>query len=279
MREQVKPISIQKLKEGTLSNDEADLLAVEEPLEIRIGYGPEKERIQKSISVTMRTPGHDHELAVGFLFTEGIISSFSDVAGIRHCEDVGKDETGNIIRIELKPSVHVDMVKLQRHFYTTSSCGVCGKSSLEAISNECQPIQSELKVSNELISAAPEKLRSAQTVFAHTGGIHATGTFDSKGELIMLREDVGRHNAFDKVVGACLMKGILPLSHHFILVSGRVSFELVQKALMSGVPVMVAVGAPSSLAVKLAQEFNLTLLGFVKPDQFNVYCHAGRVGV
>ncbi|MEM7108168.1 MAG: formate dehydrogenase accessory sulfurtransferase FdhD [Bacteroidota bacterium] len=277
MQEQIKSISIQKLKAGVPFEDKADLLAVEEPLEIRIGYGQARERIQKSISVTMRTPAHDHELALGFLFSEGIIQSFDDIEGIRHCEDVGKEETGNIVRVELRPTVQINTAKLQRHFYTTSSCGVCGKSSLEAISNQCKPIQSKLQVSHEVVLAAPPKLRSSQTVFAHTGGIHATGLFDAKGQLIMLREDVGRHNAFDKVIGACLAKGMVPLSDYLVLVSGRASFELAQKAVMAGLPIMAAVGAPSSLAVQLAQRFRLTLMGFLKQSTLNIYNNANRV--
>ncbi len=277
MQNQVKPTTIHKLRDGALSYDQPDLLAVEEPLEIRIGYGPENDRSQKSISVTMRTPGHDHELALGFLFSEGIIHHFQDVEGIRHCEDVGKEETGNIVRVELKPDLSVDFKKIERHFYTTSSCGVCGKSSLDAISVACSPIDSTLSIPSDLINAAPKKLSEAQAVFAHTGGIHATGLFDDKGQLLMLREDVGRHNAFDKVIGGCLMKNMLPLNNHFAVVSGRASFELVQKAVMAQAPIMVAVGAPSSLAVDLADKFKQTLIGFAKNDRFNIYCGDQRI--
>lgn len=277
MKEQVTSVTIKKVTERGYSEAQPDLLAVEEPLEIRIGYGLETNREQKSLSVTMRTPGHDHELALGFLYTEGIIASFDDVEGIRYCEDVGKEESGNIVRVELKPFVKIDFNKLQRHFYTTSSCGVCGKSSLEAISASCSRITSELKVSRAVLVASPEKLRSSQTVFAHTGGIHAAGLFNTSGELILLREDVGRHNALDKVIGACLMKNIVPLKNHFLLVSGRLSFELVQKAVMSGIPLMAAVGAPSSLAVELARDFGLTLVGFLKEVSFNAYTGAERI--
>ncbi|MEM9857918.1 MAG: formate dehydrogenase accessory sulfurtransferase FdhD [Bacteroidota bacterium] len=277
MQDQLKSANILKFKDGQSFPVEPDLLAVEEPLEIRIGYGPVSRREQKSLSVTMRTPGHDHELALGFLFTEGIIQSFNDIEGIRHCEEVGKEERGNIIRIELKPFIHLDFGKLERHFYTTSSCGVCGKSSLEAISISCSVINSKLKIQNEHLTSAPDKLRSAQKVFTYTGGIHATGLFNGDGELIMLREDVGRHNAFDKLVGACLMKGLLPLDTYFILVSGRVSFELVQKAVRSGVPLLAAIGAPSTLAVELAERFEQTLIGFLKPTIYNVYNASKRI--
>ncbi|MEM9390879.1 MAG: formate dehydrogenase accessory sulfurtransferase FdhD [Bacteroidota bacterium] len=279
MLEQVKSVSIDKITQTGANCNVPDLLAVEEPLEIRIGYGPEAHREQKSLSVTMRTPGYDHELALGFLYTEGVITSFDNVEGIRHCQDPDKQETDNIIRVELIPEVVLDFNKLQRHFYTTSSCGVCGKSSLEAISKVCEPIQSELEVSSKIIRQAPELLNISQTTFRHTGGIHATGLFNAKGDLIILREDVGRHNALDKVLGAAIMKGMIPLKESFILVSGRASFELVQKAVMAGVPLMAAVGAPSSLAVQLASELGLTLIGFLKEDIFNVYAGSERVKI
>ncbi|MEM6358902.1 MAG: formate dehydrogenase accessory sulfurtransferase FdhD [Bacteroidota bacterium] len=277
MLEQVKSVSIDKITQTDANCNVSDLLAVEEPLEIRIGYGPESHREQKSLSVTMRTPGYDHELALGFLYTEGVITSFDNVEGIRHCQDLGKEETGNVVRVELRPEVLLDFNKLQRHFYTTSSCGVCGKSSLESISKVCEPIQSELETPPKIICQALELLNISQTTFKHTGGIHATGLFNAKGDLIILREDVGRHNALDKVLGAAIMKGMIPLKDYFILVSGRASFELVQKAVMAGVPLLAAVGAPSSLAAQLASELGLTLIGFLKEDRFNIYSRPERV--
>ncbi|HMP99542.1 MAG TPA: formate dehydrogenase accessory sulfurtransferase FdhD, partial [Cyclobacteriaceae bacterium] len=213
-----------------------DLLAVEEPLEIRLGYGPANLREQKSLSVTMRTPGHDYELASGFLFTEGIVSNFNEIESIKYCEDTGKqEEKENVLRVELRPEVKIDFEKLQRHFYTSSSCGVCGKSSIDSVKQQCASIQSDLKVKRDVIYALPDKLREKQLVFEHTGGLHASALFNAEGEMILLREDVGRHNALDKVIGAMLFKNEIPLSDYILLVSGRVSFELVQKATMSGI--------------------------------------------
>lgn len=254
------------------------MLAVEEPLEIRLGYGPANQREQKSLSVTMRTPGHDYELAAGFLFTEGIIQSFTQIESIKYCVDTGKqEEQDNIVRAELKPEVIIDFEKLQRHFYTSSSCGVCGKSSIDAVKQQCQLLQSDLKVSEKIIHSLPEKLRKAQLVFEHTGGLHASALFSAQGEMILLREDVGRHNALDKVIGAMLFKNELPLSNYMLLVSGRASFELVQKATMAGIPALAAVGAPSSLAVELAKESGMTLIGFLREHRFNIYTGEQRV--
>lgn len=255
-----------------------DLLALEEPLEIRIGYGDPGGRQQKSLSVTMRTPGHDFELAVGFLFTEGIIYSYQQVESIKYCEDVGRqEEKENVVRVELKPDVKFDFQKLQRNFYTTSSCGVCGKSSIEAVSQHCSVIPITWKIQPEVIHQLPDTLRKAQQVFEYTGGLHASGLFTMDGKLDLLREDVGRHNALDKVIGAMLVKNQIPLHNAVLLVSGRASFELVQKAAMAGIPVLAAVGAPSSLAVQLASDCDMTLLGFVRDNRFNVYSTPERV--
>ncbi len=271
MKTAVEPIQIKKV--GTAGvESKADLLAVEEPLEIRLGFGPMNERQQQSLSVTMRTPGHDFELAVGFLFTEGVIKSIDQVESVKYCQTVKPEELENVVRVELKQEVHLDYKKFQRHFYTSSSCGVCGKSSMEAVKIQCSSIISTFNVSKELIHQLPGKLREAQHVFEHTGGLHASALFTEKGELIILREDVGRHNALDKVIGAMLFKKDIPLSNVILLVSGRASFELVQKAAMAGIPILAAVGAPSSLAVSLAKETGMTLLGFVRDGGFNVYC-------
>lgn len=255
-----------------------DLIAVEEPLEIRIGFGKEGQREQRSISVTMRTPGHDFELALGFLFTENIISAYDEVISIRYCQDAGKqEERENVVRVELSPEVQVDFKKIERHFYTSSSCGVCSKTSIDAVKTGCPVLHSSLKVDENIIHQAPAILRREQQVFEYTGGLHAAGLFSQQGELIIMREDVGRHNALDKLVGAALVKQMVPLADYFVLVSGRASFELVQKSLMAGIPLMAAVGAPSSLAVALATDFNMTLLGFVRNHSFNVYCGRERL--
>lgn len=275
----VKPIEIIKVNADG-SRVTPDLVAVEEPLEIRIGFGTLGDRQQKSLSVTMRTPGHDYELATGFLITEGIINTFDQIESIKYCEDVGRqEEKENVVRLELKPDVHFDLKKLQRNFYTTSSCGVCGKSSIEAVHVACTPINDSIQVDKEMIHGLPDKLREAQQIFEHTGGLHAVGLFDLKGKPLLTREDVGRHNAMDKIVGACLFKKEIPLSNSIIMVSGRASFELVQKALRAGAPIMAAVGAPSSLAISLAKDLGMTLLGFVKGGSFNIYSGAQRVGL
>ena len=252
-----------------------DVLAVEEPLEIRIIHPSIGET---TISVTMRTPGNDAELAIGFLYGEGIIRSSEDVvrAGKRVRAACGKE---NIVVIELAESCSPDLGKLTRHFYTTSSCGVCGKASIEAI--EVLPV-GELPVGNlrlkaETIHEFPARIAASQELFERTGGLHAAALFTFDGDLVELREDVGRHNAMDKLIGSLVRKGDLPASERIIMVSGRASFELVQKAVMAGVPVMAAVGAPSSLAVELASRFGMTLIGFVRDHRFNVYTKPIRV--
>ncbi len=259
---------------------ESDLLAVEEPMEVRLGYGKGANRKQKTVSVTMRTPGHDFELAVGFLYTEGILSSKDEVDHIRYCFDESDQEQENIVRVELREDVEPDLDGLERNFYMTSSCGVCGKASIESIetTKNCPILPKENPVvSADWIQSLPEQLRQAQLVFEHTGGLHAVGLFSSTGELLYMREDVGRHNAFDKTVGAAFLEGRLPLSDSVALVSGRASFELVQKAIMGGIPIMAAIGAPSSLAAQLASDFNLSLVGFLKSDRMNLYTAKQRI--
>lgn len=269
--------NIQKISDSGIESH-PDLVAIEEPLEIRIGFGLLHNRQQRSLSVTMRTPGHDFELAVGFLFTEGIIQNFNQIESVKYCEDGGKQEQkGNIVRVELKPEVKIDFEKLQRHFYTTSSCGVCGKTSIEAVKVNCIQQSDSLTIPSDVIHTLPEKLRKSQQVFEYTGGLHASALFDSNGSLVLLREDVGRHNALDKIVGAMLFKNELPLSSYMLIVSGRASFELVQKAAVAGIPVLAAVGAPSSLAVQLAKDVGMTLLGFVRDKRFNVYSGDHRI--
>lgn len=267
------------VKVNGAATERLDLLAVEEPLEIRLGHGPAGNRQQIQLSVTMRTPGHDFELVLGFLFTEGIIHRYEEVAGIHYCQDLEQQQTKeNVVRVELSADARPDLKRLQRNFYTTSSCGVCGKSSIEAIEAICPPLTAEhFTIAEELIHQAPEALLQAQLVFKHTGGLHAAGLFDPSGKLLLWREDVGRHNALDKLIGAGLAQDRLPLQNRFVLLSGRLSFELVQKGLMAGLSVMAAVGAPSSLAVSLALQYNMTLLGFVRDKKFNIYSGNQRV--
>jgi FdhD protein len=258
-----------------------DLVVSEEPLEIRLGYGPEDDRQQLSLSVTMRTPGNDEALCLGFLYTEGIINSMDEVISVKYCEDLGRNEgMENLMRVELKPSVEISSEQFKRNFYTTSSCGVCGKASIEAIKVSCEALSSiRIQVEKEVLYKLPDLLRASQDVFKYTGGLHASGLFDVQGKLIAQHEDVGRHNALDKLIGSGLIKGSLPFSNSILVLSGRISFELVQKALRAGIQIIAAVGAPSSLAVNLAEEFGMTLVGFLKTDRFNIYTGKERVMV
>jgi FdhD protein len=244
-----------------------DVVAVEEPLEIRLGYtDARKGRVHKSISITMRTPGDDINLACGFLYSESIISDLNAIDAI-------DDKTDNVIRIELKNDIVFDIARIERHFYTTSSCGVCGKASLEALSTSGYDaiLDNSFTLSRKLLCNLGVKLREQQTLFRQTGGCHATATFNQAGDIVAVTEDVGRHNAMDKLIGSLLRARQLPVSDMGIIVSGRASFELMQKALVAGCPMLVAVGAPSSLAIELAQEFNITLVGFLRSTGFNIY--------
>jgi FdhD protein len=252
---------------------QSDVLAVEEPLEIRLSCHVDGRRVHRAVSVTMRTPGHDSELAVGFLFTEGIVSTPEQVADVRPCGN------GNVVCVDLRPGVAVDLARLERHFYTTSSCGVCGKASIHAVhvAPQYRAPAGQPVVEAAVIGRLPEALRARQAIFDQTGGLHASALFDVSGNLLCLREDVGRHNALDKVIGERCLAGHVPLSKCVLLVSGRASFELVQKAAVAGIPVLAAVGAPSSLAVSLASEHGLTVMGFVRADRFNVYSGVERV--
>ncbi len=259
---------------SVIRSEANDALAVEEPLEIRLLFGPVTNKEKKSISVTMRTPGNDAELALGFLFTEGIISGMDQVESIQPLQTIFQNQLiENIILVALPPSTKVDLSKLERHFYTSSSCGVCGKTSIEAVQHNLPPMlpQQKPQFSSKIIHLLPKRLKHAQTVFRSTGGLHAAAFFDTYGNLKLLREDIGRHNAMDKLIGASIRNGYPSLEEGIVLVSGRASFELVQKALMAGIPAMAAVGAPSSLAVELARENGMALLGFVRDDRFNIY--------
>lgn len=255
-----------------------DLVAIEEPLEIRLGIGPLNKREQFSLSVTMRTPGHDKELAIGFLYTEGIIANLDEINSVEYCQTTKPDERENVIRVELTPSVEVNQQKFSRHFYTSSSCGVCGKSSIEAI-DYLVPTANEPfgSIEADIVRRLPESLKKAQKVFEHTGGIHACGLFNQKGELLVLREDVGRHNAVDKLVGALVLKKDIPASQSVLVLSGRISFELVQKAARAGIQFIAAIGAPSSLAIDMAKKHQITMVGFLKNSSFNIYSGKERI--
>jgi FdhD protein len=255
-------VKIQKWERGSKRNL-FDQVASEEPLEIRVNG--------KSISVTMRTPGNDKELAAGFLYTEGIIRSPKDILEIVGCQNPKSELDENTINVFLKHGVAFDPSKLTRHFYTSSSCGVCGKASLEAVRQNFKPVKSKFKISRKVLCGLPEKLRGSQETFEKTGGLHASALFDSKGKLVVLREDVGRHNALDKVVGWGLLNKKIPFKNLCLLVSGRVSFELMQKALAGGIPLVAAIGAPSSLAVSMARENGQTLVGFLRNKGMNAY--------
>ena len=272
----VKKAEIIKVKDNQ-SFSYSDDIAVEEPLEIRITYGTKEQKQSKNISVTMRTPGHDEELAAGFLFTEGIISGDQQISKVVHHQTECSRNQENIIIAELIDDFIPQLMKTDRNFYTTSSCGVCGKGSIESI-RTVSPFNNTDKedciLSLEILYQLSDKLRSFQSNFSTTGGIHASGMFDLSGNLLALREDVGRHNALDKLIGHALFTQQLPLKDKILVLSGRASFELIQKAAMAGISVVVAIGAPSSLAVDLAKEFDITLLGFLRDNRFNIY-HSG----
>jgi FdhD protein len=249
--------------DGDGSSSLQDLLAIEEPLEIRLG--------DHTVSITMRTPGHDTELATGFLYTEGILSNTRQIRRIQASK--------NVVSVDLNPDVELDLERLRRNFYTTSSCGVCGKASIEALHVQGCPVlpRNGLVISPAAIHRLPHVLRGDQRVFDRTGGLHGAALFDAEGNLTLVREDVGRHNAVDKLIGSEFLAGHLPLSEKLLLVSGRASFELTQKAVMAGIPILAAVGAPSSLAVETARRFNMTLLGFVRDGRFNIYSGSSRI--
>jgi FdhD protein len=257
---------------GLQQADEIDILAIEEPLEIRVSFFQNGSLSTVGISVTMRTPGDDDSLALGFLYTEGILDKFNNVRSIEFPQE-------NIVCINLNDSVEFDLKNLQRNFYTTSSCGVCGKASIEAIHvlNKHVAAKKEIKINRSVICKSPSILLESQRTFEKTGGLHASAILDIKGKLILLKEDVGRHNALDKVIGTAFQSNLLPFDEHFLLLSGRASFELVQKAILAGIQVIAAIGAPSSLAVELAETNNITLIGFLRNDRFNIYCGGNRI--
>lgn len=257
---------LQRCTGNGASDPMPDLLAVEEPLEIRVRG--------RAISVTMRTPGHDDELAAGFLLTEGVIAGAADILVMEPC---ARNEFDNVINVTLAPDVHVDFESLTRHVFAGSSCGLCGKATIDAITRRLPAARPGPVVAATIILKLPEQLRAAQETFAHTGGLHAAGLCSAEGELLIVREDIGRHNAVDKVIGRALLDQQLPLDKHILLVSGRASFEIMQKALAAGIAIVAAVSAPSSLAVDFAQDSKQTLIGFLRDGRMNVYTHPDRV--
>ncbi|MBH97904.1 MAG: sulfurtransferase FdhD [Rhodospirillaceae bacterium] len=278
-RQSVKRFSIDRIGVGAGKLD--DYVATEEPLEIRLAYTSptDGERVEQSISITMRTPGNDRELAIGFLFSEGIVTRKRDVFSVAPCGPPSPNGLINVVRVELSDDVDVDLNRLERHFYTSSSCGVCGKSSLEAVAvqGHYDLHDLDLTINAQQLGHIPGALAKKQAVFKQTGGLHACGLFDASGNVIEIREDVGRHNAFDKLVGQALQADEIPLDQYGVIVSGRASFELMQKAMMAGLPLLAAVGAPSSLAIELAEEFGMTLVGFLKENKLNIYTRADRI--
>jgi FdhD protein len=247
-----------------------DYLAAEEPLEIRVGDDP--------LSVTMRTPGHDRELAAGFLFTEGLIQHHEQILKLETAEPHDGTNRGNVIKAELAPEAAPDFAKMKRHFFAASSCGICGKASIDSVRSRLLAAPNpDFRLDAEILIRLPDALRDSQDVFQRTGGLHAAALFDRHGKLRVLREDIGRHNAVDKVIGWALLEGGVPLSESVLLVSGRGGFEIVQKAIVAGVPVVASVSAPSSLAVQLARELHLTLIGFLRGRRFVIYAGDERM--
>jgi FdhD protein len=270
---------VQRVRAGKVERGQ-DSLAVEEPLEIRLGYVVDGRRRVDSLCVTMRTPGHDLDLAAGFLFTENVIRSPAEIENIAHCVGTGAQEAAcNTVRVDLVDGVTFDLERLRRNFYASSSCGVCGKASLEALKIISGPMleANGFRITEPVVHSLPGVLHTRQIVFQQTGGLHAAALFDDRGRLTGCAEDVGRHNAVDKVIGAELREGRVPISDRLLLVSGRSSFEILQKALAARIPVVAAVGPPSSLAVDLAERFGMTLLGFVRDRRFNIYAGAERI--
>lgn len=253
---------------GVSSRPRKDSVAVEEPLEIRVAG--------RSVAVTMRTPGHDRELAAGFLLTEGIIRERRDVVEILHCRAAAAPD--NTLNVFLAPSLKVDFARLTRHVFATSSCGLCGKASIAAVHQHFPPVKSPARISARTLAGLPARMRAVQRTFAKTGGLHAAAVFNARGELVVLREDVGRHNAVDKVLGFGFLEKLLPFDAHVLLVSGRASFEILQKTLAGRIPIVCAISAPSSLAVDFARQSGQTLVGFLRGDTMNIYAGTERVG-
>ena len=259
-----------------------DFIPVEEPLEIRLAYFAEGFYKLQNLAVTMRTPGHDMELAAGFIFTEGIIKSYSDIDKIEYVFSACSEDRQNVIQVTLTEQAQPNLSNTERNFYATSSCGVCGKASINAIKTATSfapQSSNQYKIDPDFFIGLPEKLLHHQKIFADTGGLHASALFDENGEILILREDVGRHNALDKLIGASLCENKIPLRNSILLLSGRASFELIQKAAMAGIEIVAAIGAPSSLAVSLATEFGISLVGFLRNNRFNIYSGDHRIKI
>ncbi len=277
----IRPIRSAQIKKftGVTVVDEGDLIAVEEPLQLKIQWESEGSWNEKPLSITMRTPGHDFDLALGFLWAENIIQRKADILLIRYCKRVKQEEKGNVLLIRFANGHQIPSSVWDRNFLTNSSCGICGKSAISAVTctdegltnREMQPI------SPEILHRLNKSLMEEQTGFKYTGGLHAAGLFDLTGKLLLLREDVGRHNALDKLVGAALNQDLLTAAGQIVMLSGRVSYEMVQKAVRAGIPILAAVGAPSSLAIDLAEEKGVTLVGFLRNERFNCYTHSDRI--
>ncbi len=267
--QRIAPSPIVEWSKGRVHHRE-DVLAGEEPLEIRLGFTP--------LTVTMRTPGDDLELAAGLLYSEGIIHRAEDLASLRHAGTDGTDQTENVVWVDLAPGVQYDPANTQRTFASTSSCGLCGKTTIDSIrARGARRLNGNFRVSPELLCRLPESLRAEQAVFERTGGLHAAAIFDAQGQLQAVREDIGRHNAVDKIVGWALLEGKLPLHEHVLLVSGRGGFEIIQKAVVAGIPVVASISAASTLAVDLAREMGLTLIGFLRGERFVIYSGGERL--
>ena len=267
----IRPIT--RFQDGSFE-DLNDLVVVEEPLEVKLVFGDADSREEFSLYVTMRTPGNDFELVIGFLLTEGIVESSNQIYKLFHCQTVKEEELGNVVKVELIAGFYPEIDKLKRNFYVTSSCGVCGKSSIDAVyclKDEHLKVKTSSWVHHDFIMSVSEKVKSKQTIFNYTGGLHATAVFDKNENILVIREDIGRHNAMDKAIGALIEKGITNFGDLVFFISGRAGFELVQKAAMIGAGALISVGAPSSLSVDLAVKMNLTLIGFLRQNKYNIY--------
>ncbi len=262
--------------EGANAKERRDTVVTEEPLEVRVSSAGSSQ----TVAITMRTPGADFELAAGFLFAEGVVTSRDQVLGISYCkdDDLPPDQLYNIVIVDVVPGTIGDLSRLERHFHMSSACGVCGKATIESLEMRgVKPVADGPVVAPGLVTSLPDKLRDAQKIFSSTGGLHAAALFDAMGEVVAVREDVGRHNALDKLAGWALLDGRLPLSEHIVMVSGRSSFEIAQKAATAGIPIVCSVSAPSSLAIDVAKEFGITLIGFLRNERFNVYAGPERI--
>jgi FdhD protein len=275
----IDPLKIFRYSHGKLKSAD-DLVVVEEPMEIRLGYGSMDNRKEESIAITMRTPGDDFELAVGFLFSEGVIQHKKDILSVKYCfTGTQNQEDKNIVRVELIPDMEIDLSKQKRNFFAHSGCGICGKASIDAVYNTInhEAIKTDIELTIKTLLQIPVKTLKHQVNFNNTGGIHSASIFDSNNKMLAIKEDVGRHNAVDKILGHFLLSDDPDLSDKILFLSGRMGFELVQKASMAHLPIVVSVGAPTSLSVKLGKELGMTLVGFTRENKFNIYCGEERI--